>query len=178
MPTQINIPGYVAGIWAIDAAHSTVSFEVGLLGVFRTRGVFEDVDGEIVTTENPLDSSTHAVIRTASVNTRSRRRDADLVKKPFLHTAEHPTITFASTGVRADGDRFLVDGDLTIRAVTKPVTLSVTPTGFGADGRPTATFTARTDISCTEFGVTRGPFAPAIGDKVAVTIEIRANRRD
>jgi polyisoprenoid-binding protein YceI len=178
MPTQMNIPGYVAGTWAIDSVHSVVSFQVALLGVFRTRGTFDDFEGAIVTTDDPLGSSARAVIRTASVNTKSKRRDADLLKKPFLDAAEFPAITFASTGVRADGDQFLVDGDLTIRATTKPVTLILTPTGFGAEGRPSATFNARTEISCSEFGVTRGPFAPAIGDKVAVSIDIRANRQD
>lgn len=178
MSTQIDIPGYVAGTWDIDTANSAVTFEVRLLGAFKTRGTFEDFEGTIVTGQNPLDSSVNAVIKTASVNTRNKRRDKDLHKNEFLGVAQYPTVAFTSTGVRADGGRFLVDGELTIRAATKPVTLDLQPTGFGADGRPQARFTAQTEISCNEFGVTRGPFAPAISDKAKITIEIQASRRD
>jgi polyisoprenoid-binding protein YceI len=178
MSTQIDIPGYVAGTWAIDTVHSVVSFQVRLLGVFKTRGAFDDFEGTIVTTENPLDSSVHAVIKTASVNTKNKRRDKDLHKDSFLNAGQYPTMTFTSTGVRADGDHFLVDGDLTIRAVTKPVTLTLKPNGFGTDGKPLARFTAHTEISCNEFGVTRGASAPAISDKVGITLEIQASRQD
>ena len=178
MSTQIDIPGYVAGTWAIDAAHSDVSFEARHFGLFKSRGAFADFEGTIETAQDPLDSSVSAVIRTASVDTGNKRRDRDVHKDGFLNVQRFPTITFASTGVRLDGGRILVDGDLTIRATTKRVTLDLEPGGFGVDGRPRARLTASIEISCKDFGVTRGPAAPVVGDKVRITLKIRADKQD
>jgi polyisoprenoid-binding protein YceI len=178
MSTHIDIPGYVAGTWTIDTVHSAVFFHARVLGVLTTRGTFDDFEGTIVTTENPLDSSVNAVIRTASVNTRNKRRDRDLRKDGYLNVGQYPTMTFTSTGVRADGDHFLIDGDLTVRAVRKPVTLTLEPKGFGIDGRPLARFTAHTELSRNEFGVTCGRSGPAISDKVRITLEVQASRQD
>lgn len=175
MSTQIEIPGYVAGSWVIDPAHSEVSYEVALLGLFKSRGAFDEFEGTIVTAPNPLDSSVNAVIKTASVNTKNKRRDGDLRKKPYLAAESHPTITFASTGVRAEGAGFVVEGDLTIRAVTKRVALTLESQNIGAEGA--VAFTARTEISCDDFGVTRGPARPFIGPKVGITLKIQANKQ-
>ena len=178
MSTRTDIPGYTAGTWVIDSADTVVAFQVRLMGVFKTCGSFDDVAGTIVTAEDPLDSSVSVVIKTASVNTKNKTRDKDIGKGPFLNAEAHPTMTFTSTGVRIDGGRYLIDGDLTIRAVTKPGTLNVAPGACGADGRPQATFTAETEISCNDFGVTRGPSRPVISDNVKISIAIQANKRD
>jgi polyisoprenoid-binding protein YceI len=179
MSTQVNIPGYVAGTWAIDTAHSDVSFRVRLLGIAKVRGTFSDVAGTIVLADNPLDSSVNAVIKTASVTTKNKRRDEHLRHDDFLNAEQYPTITFSSTGVRADGDTFLVDGDLTIRAVTKQVTLNLEPKGFsaGADGKPVARFSASTEITCTDYGVTRGKAAAFISDQDTIVLEIEARQQ-
>jgi polyisoprenoid-binding protein YceI len=180
MSTRINIPGYVAGTWVIGPVHSEASFQVRQFGVAKGRGRFEDFEGTIVTAENPLDSSVNAVIKTASVNTKNRRRDKHLRQDDFLNVEQYPTITFTSTGVRADGDNYLVDGDLTIRAVTKQVTLNLELNGFGVgpDGKPQAGFSAHTEISRNEFGVTGGPAGAVISDKVKITLKIEAHRQD
>jgi polyisoprenoid-binding protein YceI len=178
MSTNIDIPGYVAGTWVIDPVDSAVSFQVKLLGMFTARGKFDDFEGTIVTAENPLDSSVNAVIRTTSVNTKNKRRDKDLQKRPYLNAKEFSTMSFTSTGVRADGDHFHVDGDLTIRAHTKSVTLSLAPNGFDVDGKPQARFSASTEIDCNDFGVTRGSARMAISNKVTVTLDVRASRQD
>lgn len=176
MSTQVNIPGYAAGTWVIDSAHSDVSFGVRLLGIAKVRGSFQDFEGTIVLAENPLDSSVNAVIKTASVKTKNKKRDKHLHHDDFLNVEQYPTMTFTSTGIRADGDKFLVDGDLTLRAVTKKVTLNLEPKGFGAgpDGKPQASFSASTVITCTDFGVTRGKSAFAVGDKDEISLEIQA----
>jgi polyisoprenoid-binding protein YceI len=176
MTSQIEIPGYVADTWLIDTVNSTVSFQARLFGVFKSRGTFDDFEGTVVTAGNPLDSSTNVTIKTASVNTKNARRDKDL-RENYLNAEKYPTITFASTGVRAEGDHFLVDGDLTILETTKQVTLNLRPTGFDADGKSPARFTAHTEISCGEFGVPRGPLS-AISDKVSVSLEIQASRKN
>lgn len=179
MSTQVSIPGYVAGTWAIDSAHSDVSFRARLLGIARVRGSFEEFEGTIVLAENPLDSSVNAVIRTGSVHTKNKKRDDHLRHDDFLNAEQYPTMTFNSTGVRVEGDAFLVDGELTLRSTTKPVTLNLEPKGFGTggDGRPQARFSASTKITGTEFGVTRGKAAFAIGDGHEVILEIEANKQ-
>lgn len=175
MSTQVNIPGYVAGTWLIDTAHSEASFQARQLGVAKVRGRFDDFEG-IVTAENPLDSSVNAVIKTASVNTKNKHRDKHLHKDDFLNVEQYPTMTFTSTGVRIDGDNFLVDGDLTIRAVTKQVTLNLEFNGF--DGKPLAGFSAYTEIDRNEYDVTAGLANAVISDKVKITLKIEANKQD
>lgn len=179
MSTQVSIPGYVAGTWAIDPARSDVSFWVRLLGFTKVRGTFDDFEGTIVLAEDPLESSVNAVIRTASVNTKNPRRDTDLQKDDYLASEQYPTITFVSTGVRVDGAAFLVDGDLTIRAATQKVTLTLEPQGFeDADGKPQAKFSAGAEVSSAAFGVTLGRAKAVIGDKNTVTLGIVATKQD
>lgn len=181
MSTQVNIPGYVAGTWVIDTVRSDVSFQVRHFGVIKVRGNFDHFEGTIVTAENPLDSSVNAVVKTASVSTKNKARDKHLHQDAFLNVEQYPTMTFTSTGVRVDGDDFLVDGDLTIRAVTKQVTLNLELNGFGAglDGKPPlAGFSASAEISRSEFGVSGVPVAAVVSDKVKITLEIEANKQD
>jgi len=178
--TQVSVPGYVAGAWAIDAAHSDVSFQVRYFGVAKFCGSFDEFEGTIVTAENPLDSSVNAVIRTASVSTKNKGRDENLRQDDFLDVEQYPTMTFSSTGVRVDGDKFLVDGDLTIRAVTKQVTLNLefNGVGVGFNGRPLVGFSAYGEISRNEFGVVGGPMAAAVSDKVKIALEVAAYKQD
>ncbi|HET8662644.1 MAG TPA: YceI family protein [Micromonosporaceae bacterium] len=177
---QFDIPGYVTGAWVIDTDRSDVSFEVRQMGVFTVRGSFDDIEGTIVTMENPRDSSVSAVIRTASVNTRNDRRDKHLRTGDFLDVERYPTMTFTSTGVRPNGHNVLVDGDLAIRGATKQVTLNmeVNSFGLGHDGRPLARFSARTEISRNGYGVVRGPAAAVVSKTVKIILRIEATRQD
>ncbi|MFE3316199.1 YceI family protein, partial [Embleya sp. NPDC059213] len=127
MTTSVEtIPGYVAGAWTIDQVHSDVSFSVRHLGVAKVRGRFDDFAGSIVTAENPLESSVTATIETASVNSNNKMRDDHIRNEDFLDTDTFPQLTFVSTGIRAESSVvYLVDGDLTLRGVTKQVTLEL-----------------------------------------------------
>jgi polyisoprenoid-binding protein YceI len=178
MSKQVEIPGYVSNTWVIDTAHSDVSFQVRKLGFINVRGRFDDFEGTIVTAENPLDSTVNAYIKTASVTTKNKTRDTYVRNDDFLKVEEYPAITFTSTRVRPDGDNFLVDGDLTIRGITKQVTLSLKRNGFSVDGGPLAGFSAYTEISRSEFGVTCGVAGAVISDKVKITLEIKAQKQD
>lgn len=180
MSTQVDIPGYVAGTWAIDAARSDVAFEIAQAGFSTVRGSFDDFEGTIVTTAEPQDSSVSAVIRSASVNTKNKRRDKHLLTRGYLSAAQHPTITFTSTGLRADGDTILVDGDLSIRDVTKQVTLTLEINGFGAGhgGKELARFTAHTEINREEYGVIRGVASAVISKTVKIILNIEATKQD
>jgi polyisoprenoid-binding protein YceI len=180
MSAQVNIPGYIAGTWGIDTAHSEVSFQARHLGIAKVRGTFDEYEGTIVTAENPLDSSVNVVVKTASVSTKHDFRDGNLKGGDFLNVEEHPTLVFNSTGIRADGEDFLLDGDLTIRDVTKQVTLNLEVNGFGQgfDGKPVAGFSASGEIDRKEFGVTGGPASAMVGDKIKIILEIEAAKKD
>lgn len=169
-------PGYIAGTWNIDPIHSEVAFSVKHLGIAKIKGRFDRFEGQIVTGEDPLESSVTATIEASSVSTRSEQRDAHLLAPDFLHTEEFPDLKFTSTGVRPDGDTFLVDGELTLRGVTRPVTLSLEVNGFGKgyEGKAIAAFSASTEINRTEFGVTGGAAGAMIGETITITLEAEA----
>jgi polyisoprenoid-binding protein YceI len=179
--TAIQIPGYVVGTWDIDASHSTVGFSVRHMMVSKVRGYFRDFKGEIVTAENPADSVVEASIELGSIDTRQEQRDAHIRSADFFDVDNHPTMTFRSTGVRFEDNRdWLVDGELTIKGVTRPVVLELELNGFGPDayGGTRAGFSAKTEINRNEFGVDiKMPMdggGVVVGDKITVELEIEA----
>src|SRR6266481_5994845 len=109
--TAVEIPGYVAGTWTIDPVHSELSFVVRHMMVSKVRGRFDKFEETSVT----------ATVELSSVNTGEPNRDNHIRSADFFEVESHPHLTFRSTGVRPDGDDFLLDGDLTIRGTTKPV---------------------------------------------------------
>ncbi|ONI74968.1 hypothetical protein ALI144C_40050 [Actinosynnema sp. ALI-1.44] len=174
----INIPGYITGTWTIDPIHSDVSFTVRHLGVSKVRGQFGTFSGEIVTAEDPLKSSVTATIDAGSFHSRQEQRDNHVKSEEFLHVDGHPELTFVSTGLRHDGEEFLLDGDLTIRGVTKPVTLNLEVNGFGEgmDGAPVVGLSASTEINRKDFGVHGGAAGALVGEKIQVALEIEAKK--
>ena len=183
--TADQIPGYRAGTWTIDKAHSEVSFSVRHLAISKVKGKFEEFDATFVTGENPLDSSVTATVEVASVNTNEKNRDGHLRTGDFFAAEEFPQLTFVSTGVREEGGDFKVDGDLTMRGVTKPVTFDFEFGGFGEDpsGTPIAGFTATTVIQRNDFGVSFGSTpletgSIVVGNDVTITIEVEARLAD
>jgi polyisoprenoid-binding protein YceI len=179
MTSTTQIPGYVVGTWDIDASHSTVGFSVRHMMVSKVRGYFRDFTGEIVTAQNPTDSRVTATIQVSSIDTRQEQRDAHIRSADFFHAENHPEITFSSTGVRADGADWTVDGDLTIKGITKPVSLALELNGFGPDayGGTRAGFSARTEINRNDFGVDiKMPMdggGVVVADKIVVELEIQ-----
>lgn len=179
MTQAVQIPGYLTGTWAIDPVHSDVSFVVRHLGVSKVRGHFGTFEGTIVTAENPLESTVEAKIDATSIDTRNGQRDAHVKGEDFLDVEKHPELTFTSTGVRARGEGFVVDGELTLRGVTKTVELGLEINGFG-DGMgdaKVAGFSASTEINRREFGVTGGAAGAVVGDKITILLEIEAVRQ-
>jgi polyisoprenoid-binding protein YceI len=178
--TAVQIPGYLAGTWDIDATHSTVGFSVRHMMVSKVRGYFREFSGEIVTAENPEHSSVTAAIDLASIDTRQEQRDAHIRSADFFDVENHPTMTFRSTAVRTDGADWFVEGDLTIKGNTRPVTLALELNGFGPDayGGTRAGFSAKTEINRNDFGVDiKMPMdggGVVVGDKVTVELEIEA----
>jgi polyisoprenoid-binding protein YceI len=178
--TTVQIPGYVVGTWDIDASHSTVGFSVRHMMVSKVRGYFRDFTGEIVTAEDPTASSVTATIDLSSIDTRQEQRDAHIRSADFFDVDNHPQMTFRSTAVRTDGADWTVEGELTIKGRTKPVTLELELNGFGPDayGGTRAGFSAKTEISRAEFGVDiQMPMdggGVVVGDKISVELEIEA----
>jgi polyisoprenoid-binding protein YceI len=176
----VQIPGYVAGTWDIDSVHSDVSFTVRHMMVSKVRGRFATFSGEIVTSENIGDSAVTATIAANSIDTGNEQRDNHIRSADFFDAETHPQWTFRSTGARADSGEIVVDGELTIKGVTKPVALALELNGFGKDayGGYRAGFSASTTIDRNDFGVDiKLPMdggGVVLSDKVQINLEIEA----
>lgn len=180
MSETVTIPGYRAGTWTIDKAHSEVGFSIRHLMISKVKGTFGDFDATFVTAENPLESSVTASAKVASIDTNDANRDGHLRTNDFFDAENHPTIDFVSTGIRQDGHDFKVDGDLTIRGITKPVTFDFEFGGFTTDpyGNYKAGATATATINREDFGLLYNAALESggflLGDKVTITLEIQA----
>jgi polyisoprenoid-binding protein YceI len=178
--TTTQIPGYVVGTWDIDASHSTVGFSVRHMMVSKVRGYFREFSGEIVTATDPAASTVHAAIDMDSIDTRQEQRDAHIKSADFFDVGNHTVMEFRSTAVRAHGEDWVVEGNLTIKGITKPVTLALELNGFGPDayGGTRAGFSGKTEISRKEFGVDidmpMDGGGVVVGDKITVELEIEA----
>ncbi|RFU43577.1 polyisoprenoid-binding protein [Actinomadura logoneensis] len=173
--------GLTAGTWNIDPAHSEVTFAIRHL-MTKVRGSFTDFSGAVQIADDVAASTATAEIKLASIDTRNADRDGHVRSADVLDVENHPTMTFATTGVRAEGGDYKVDGTLTIKGVAKPVTLDVEFHGVGTDpwGGTRAGFSATTQINRkdwgVEFNVPLGGDKALLGDKVDITLEIQAVR--
>ncbi len=144
------------GTWTIDPTHTVVGFMAKHLMVTKVRGSFKTFSGTITVGDTPEASSVEVTIDAASIDTGTADRDNHLRTGDFLDAENFPTITFVSTSVRANGSDYSVDGDLTIRDTTKPVTLEMSFDGTATDpwGNTKAAFTATTSINREDWGLT------------------------
>jgi polyisoprenoid-binding protein YceI len=178
-----NIPGFIAGTWEIDTIHSEVSFVVRHLVVSKVRGRFDRFGGTIITDEDLARSSVNVTIDASSVNTNEPTRDNHVRSADFLDVENFPNITFVSTAVRSDSGAYFVDGNLTIRGTTRPVTLDVELNGFIADpyGGTRVGFSATAEVDRDDYGVSfNGPIpgtdnAMVLSNRVNFTIEVEAS---
>jgi polyisoprenoid-binding protein YceI len=175
--------------YKIDPSHSLVGFNVRHF-FSRTPGRFKEFSGEIQFDEKNLAaSSVEVTIQAASIDTENERRDGDLRSPNFFNTDTFTTLNFKSTKVVPGPEKsFLIYGDLTIRGVTKPVTLDATYMGsgqVGMGGRPPRTiagFEARTTINRKDYGIvwnrTLDQGGTMLGDEVAITLQVEAVWQD
>ena len=177
-PTSTQIPGYVVGTWDIDPVHSDVSFTVRHMMVSKVRGRFGTFSGQIVTAPEFADSTVTTTVDASSVDTGNAQRDGHIRTADFFEVEKYPTWGFRSTAIRADDH--LLDGELTIKGVTRPVTFSLEVNGFGPDayGGTRAGFSASATINRNDFGVDIAmPLdggGGVVGEKVQVSLEIEA----
>ena len=181
----VGIPGYVVGTWTIDPVHSDVGFVIRHLMVGKVRGRFGSFEGQIVTGADPLDSSVTATIDLGLIDTKNKQRDDHIRTADFFEVDKYPTMTYRSTGVRRDGGDYVLDGDLTLKGVTRPVSLKLEIGGFGADPflvdplkGARVGFSATGEINRVDFGVSYNGPVPgggvALGEKVQLILEIEA----
>ncbi|MEU7903776.1 YceI family protein [Actinoplanes sp. NPDC049118] len=178
----LQIP--TAGVYELDAAHKRVGFVVRHLMVSKVRGDFAEATATITIGEDPLQSSVVASIATASVRTGQADRDNHLRTGDFFEAEKYPTMEFRSTGIKSHaGAEFVLDGELTIKGVTKPVELVVEFEGATTSpyGQAVFGFSATTEIDREEWGLTYNMALESggvmIGKKVKIEIEGEAIRQ-
>jgi polyisoprenoid-binding protein YceI len=165
--------------WTLDPAHSQIEFAVKHMMVTTVRGQFRtfSVDVEF-DEENPERSSVAAHIEASSIDTGMEARDAHLRSADFFDAEAFPEMSFRSTKVTASGDAYRIDGDLTIKGVTRPVTLDAEIGGVvpNLQGGRRAAFAASTKISRKAWGLTwnvaleSGGFL--VGDEIRISLDI------
>jgi polyisoprenoid-binding protein YceI len=169
------------GTWTLDPGHTDVSFTARHLMVTKVRGRFPLASGSITIAPNPLDSSVEATIDVANVDSGDAARNEHLRSADFFDSADHPTATFRSTKVEAEGDgTYRLLGDLTIKDVTRPVTLELEYLGTISSpwGDQRAGFSATTEVSRKDWGlewnVVLEGGGVVVSDKVRLQIDAEA----
>ncbi|HET7762985.1 MAG TPA: YceI family protein [Phycicoccus sp.] len=175
MTAIATLTGLSTGTWTIDPTHTEVGFVARHLMVSKVRGSFTDVSGTVTVGEELKDSVADVVLKAASVSTGTPDRDAHLRSADFFDADTYPDITFRSTSF--DGETLV--GDLTIKGVTKPVTLDVEFNGVATDpwGNDKAAFEASTEIDRTQWGLTWNAALEKggvlVSDKIKIVIDVQ-----
>jgi polyisoprenoid-binding protein YceI len=172
----------LTGTWTLDPAHTRIGFVARHAMVTKVRGSFNEFEGTAVLDgANPANSHAEVTIKAASIDTRNAQRDEHLRSNDFLAMQEHPEITFTSTGARqVDDTTFELTGDLTIRGVTKSVTIPFTFEGAAKDpfGNLRAGFEGSVAINRKDWGVSWNAALEGggvlVSDRVTLEFEISA----
>ena len=180
----LPVSGYRTGTWLIDAGHSEVGFSVRHMMVSKVRGRFTEFSGTIITAQDVTRSTAQVDIQLGSIETGSEQRDGHLRSPDFFATDEHPTMTYRSTGLTAHGDDWQLEGELTLKGVTKSVPVAFEFNGANADafGGYRMGFSGTAQINREDFGVTWNQAIEGggvvVSDKVTIQLEIEAVLQD
>ena len=185
MTAQTLTAPTLTGDYDVDASHTRVGFAAKHAMVTTVRGSFHDFTSAAhLDEDNPANSSVRIEIQTASIDTGNGQRDEHLRNGDFLEVEKYPTITFVSTKVeQTDGNTYAVTGDLTIKDVTKPVTVNFEKTGAADDpwGNFRVGFEGKTVINRKDWGVNFNVALEAggllVSEKVTLNFDIAAVRR-
>ena len=165
-----------AGTWQIDPAHAEVGFVGRHFGLTKVRGRFTGVDGAVVVADDPTDSSVQVTIDMRSVSSGDQSRDDHLRSADLFDVDHHPTASYRSTAVHLDGTSGTIDGELTIKGITRPVQLRMDYLGHATDpwGNERAVFSASSKINREDWGLTWNMLLEAGGLLVSkeITLEI------
>jgi polyisoprenoid-binding protein YceI len=171
------------GIWDLDPAHVSATFEARHMVIAKARGRFNAVTGVIVVEEDVLESSVDVSIDVASLDSGDSERDAHLLSGDFLDVDGYSELTFRSTGITPVGRHFTLEGELTIKGVSRPVAFDLEFNGATIDpwGNQRAGFSASTEIDRTDWGLTWNMALEAggmlVGKSVKIVIDAEAVRR-
>lgn len=183
---ETAVPATATGAYDIDPSHSNLGFVARHAMVTKVRGNFSDISGSLtLDVANPAASSAEVTVQVASIDTRNAQRDEHLRTNDFFDAAQFPQLTFKSTAVIQTGaTSFDVTGDLTIRGVTKPVTVSWDYTGSATDpfGNERVGFEGSATINRADFGLKyNAPLAAGgvlISEKIVLELEVSAIKRE
>ena len=170
-----------SGSWSVDPAHSTIEFRVKHMVIQIVRGRFRDFDGAIVAGDEP---SVSGSIRVASLETLNEERDAHLRSGDFFDAARYPEIGFRAGGMQFNGDdrNFALSGELTIKGVTRPITLDGELGGavLDADGRERIALALRGQLDRSDYGLVWNRVLETgnvlVGDTVDLLLDVAAVR--
>ena len=177
---ETAIPGYEAATWTIDPIHSEVGFSVRHMMVSKVRGRFTKFSGQLVTAEDPQNSSVTAEIDLGSIDTGQEQRDNHIRSADFFEVETYPTMTYKSTGIRVEDGEYILDGELTLKGITRSVPLHLELNGFGPDpyGGTRAGFTATGELNRRDFNISfNAPLqngGVVVADKIQLQLEIEA----
>lgn len=182
MTATHTLPAELTGEWTIDPAHTRIGFVARHVMISKVRGGFTEFAGSLhLDADDPTASSAQLTVQVASVDTRNAQRDGHLRTNDFFDAATYPQITFASTKiVQLDAERFEVTGDLTIKDVTKPVTIAWELTGVATDpyGSLRVGFEGGATINRTDYGVNfNAPLEAGgvlVSEKVTLEFDVEA----
>ena len=171
------------GSWSVDPAYSTIEFRVKYMMIQTVRGRFRDFEGAIVAGDEP---SVSGSIRVASLETLNEERDAHLRSPDFFDAERYPEISFRSDGMHFIGDdsRFAVAGELTIKGVTRPITLDgeLYGTVVDADGSERMALALRGQLDRSDYGLVWNRVLETgsvlVGDTVDLRLDVAAVRVD
>src|SRR5438105_1899498 len=168
-------------IWKLDPTHTIVEFSAKHLMITTVKGRIADIEGTIYADENdPKNSSVDVTLNAASIDSRTEQRDNHLRSADFLHVEKFPSMKFRSTKIEGDKQEFKLTGDLTIRDVTKPITLNVAFEGQTKDpwGGERIGFSATGKIDRREFGLTWNQLLEtggvAVSNDIKISVEVEA----
>lgn len=167
--------------WKVDPAHTEIQFRVKHLMITTVTGYFKTFDLKVETETEDFHSAKQIVFTADidSIDTNNEQRDTHLRSSDFFHADEHPQLRFEGKKYEASGDTARLHGDLTIRGVTKPVTVSVAYGGTVVDpyGQTKAGFTVSGKISRKEFGLTWNAVTEAgsvvVSDEIKIHAEVQ-----
>jgi len=182
--STVTIPSTLTGSYTIDPTHSRIGFVARHAMVTKVRGSFNEFEGTAyLDADDPSKSNGRLTIKVASVDTRNADRDGHLRNNDFFDAPTYPEITFVSTAVEAvDSDTFRVTGDLTIKDVTKPVSVDFEYTGAAVDpfGNQRVGLEGSTTVNRKDWGVNWNAALEAggvlVSEKVTLEFEISAVR--
>ena len=169
--------------WAIDVAHTNINFTVSHMVISEVTGTFKEFEGTVIASKDDFsDAQINVSIKTKSINTESNDRDNHLRSADFFDAENHPVLTFMSTTVEAKGNgKLAITGDLTMRGISKKVTLDTTFKGQAVNpwGQIVAAFKGTTTINRKEWGLSWNAALEAggflVGEEIELTLNVELN---